>query len=67
MKFTEGALKYLVEKGYSPEYGARPLKRLIQTDIEDRLTDALLSGEVSGNNIVVSADSSGLKFQMNNA
>ena len=67
LKFTEGALKYLVEKGYSPEYGARPLKRLIQTDIEDKLTDALLSGEVSGNNIVVSADNGGLKFQMNNA
>lgn len=65
LKFTESALKYLVEKGASSEYGARPLKRLIQTDIEDSLTDALLSGEVTGKNIVVTTDGQGLKFQMN--
>ena len=65
LKFTEGALKYLVEKGASSEYGARPLKRLIQTDIEDQLTDALLSGEISGHNIVVTTGENGLKFQTN--
>ena len=63
LKFTEGALKYLVEKGYSAEYGARPLKRLIQTEIEDNLTDALLSGEIKNNNIVVSVQNDKLKFQ----
>ncbi len=66
LKFTESALKYLVEHGTSSEYGARPLKRLIQTEIEDRLTDALLSGEITGNKIVVSVSSTGLKFQMDN-
>lgn len=64
LKFTESALMYLVEKGTSPEYGARPLRRLIQTEIEDKLTDALLSGEIKSNNIVVSTDENGLKFQM---
>lgn len=64
LKFTESALMYLVEKGTSPEYGARPLRRLFQTEIEDRLTDALLSGEIKSKNIVVSTDDTGLKFQM---
>ncbi len=64
IKFTEGALKYLVEKGTSSEYGARPLKRLIQTDIEDELTDALLSGEIRNNNVVVTVQNDKLKFQM---
>lgn len=64
IKFTEGALKYLVEKGTSSEYGARPLKRLIQTDIEDELTDALLSGEIKNNNVVVTVQNDKLKFQM---
>ncbi len=64
LKFTESALMYLVDKGTSPEYGARPLRRLIQTEIEDRLTDALLSGEINSKNIIVSTDDGGLKFQM---
>lgn len=63
IKFTESALKYIVEKGTSAEYGARPLKRLIQNEIEDRLTDALLSGSVTGNNIVVSFDGNNLTFK----
>lgn len=62
LKFTESALKYLVDKGTSAEYGARPLKRLIQTDIEDQLTDALLSGELKDNNIIVSVQNDKLAF-----
>lgn len=64
LKFTESALNYLVDKGFSEEYGARPLRRLIQTDIEDKLTDALLSGEITGNNIIVSAQNGELCFKM---
>lgn len=66
LKFTESALRYIVENGTSREYGARPLKRLIQTEIEDKLTDALLSGEITSNNIVVAVSPAGLKFQMDN-
>lgn len=65
MRFSESALKYLVEKGTSYEYGARPLKRLIQTEIEDRLTDGLLSGEINDKNIIVSVNESGLVFKIN--
>ncbi|MBK5102051.1 MAG: hypothetical protein JJE15_13830, partial [Desulfobacteraceae bacterium] len=40
--------------GYDPEMGARPLKRVIQQQIEDNLSDALLSGEFNdGDNIIV--------------
>jgi len=62
LKFTESALKYIVEKGTSPEYGARPLKRLIQQEIEDKLTDALLSGELQSKNIVVNVANDQLVF-----
>jgi len=38
--------RHLVTIGYDPVYGARPLKRTVQKVLEDRLADALLSGEV---------------------
>ena len=37
-------IKFLVEKCYNPEYGARPIKRLIQTELEDPIAEAVLSG-----------------------
>jgi ATP-dependent Clp protease ATP-binding subunit ClpC len=42
---TEEARGWLAEKGYDPEYGARPLRRLIQNEVEDRLSDGILSGD----------------------
>ncbi len=42
---TEEARTWLAEKGYDPEYGARPLRRLIQNEVEDTLSDGILSGE----------------------
>ena len=51
---TPEALELLAELGYDPEMGARPLKRVIQQQIEDNLSDALLSGEFNdGDNIIV--------------
>jgi ATP-dependent Clp protease ATP-binding subunit ClpC len=43
MRVTDEAKKLLVEKGYSEEYGARPLRRVIQNQIEDPLSDAILA------------------------
>jgi ATP-dependent Clp protease ATP-binding subunit ClpC len=40
------AQAYLADQGYNPEMGARPLRRVIQTEVEDRLSEALLSGQV---------------------
>jgi len=50
---TDKALDLLSELGYDREYGARPLKRVIQNKIEDPLSDALLNGTFTDGDIVV--------------
>ncbi len=45
-KLTEGARTWLAKKGYSEEYGARPLARVIQKEIKDRLSDEILFGKL---------------------
>jgi ATP-dependent Clp protease ATP-binding subunit ClpC len=50
---TPAALDLLAEQGYDPEMGARPLKRVIQQKVEDRLSDALLSGDFEDGDTVV--------------
>ncbi|WP_448389987.1 ATP-dependent Clp protease ATP-binding subunit [Microbacterium aurum] len=57
------ARAWLAERGYDPLFGARPLRRLIQSEIQDRLAMALLSGGVHDGDVVrvdVAADGSGL-------
>ncbi|MGQ9904398.1 MAG: ATP-dependent Clp protease ATP-binding subunit [Anaerolineae bacterium] len=49
LEVTESAKSYLAEKGYDSEYGARPLRRLIQSEVEDVLSDGLLSGRFQDN------------------
>ncbi|MDX1992041.1 MAG: ATP-dependent Clp protease ATP-binding subunit, partial [bacterium] len=44
---TDAARAWLAEKGYDPEFGARPLRRLIQNEVEDALSDGILSGKFS--------------------
>jgi len=64
LKLTKSAKNFLVEKGYSPVYGARPLKRAIQTYLEDPLAEAILRGEfVEGDTIVCSAKKGKIKFR----
>ncbi|MGX1933913.1 ATP-dependent Clp protease ATP-binding subunit [Microbacterium resistens] len=60
---TPDARSWLAERGYDPVFGARPLRRLIQTEIQNRLATALLSGGVRDGDVVrvdVAADGSGL-------
>ncbi len=45
LELTDAGCEWLATNGYDPEYGARPLRRLIQNEIEDRLSDGILSGE----------------------
>jgi ATP-dependent Clp protease ATP-binding subunit ClpC len=45
MEITDAAKDYLGDKGYDPTYGARPLRRVIQDEIEDRLSEAILRGD----------------------
>lgn len=46
LKLTDAVKQYIVDKAYEPKYGARPLRRMIQTKLEDALADELLSGRV---------------------
>ena len=46
LDITDEALQWLVNKGYEPAYGARPLRRLVQTAIGDPLAKEILSGAV---------------------
>ncbi len=52
LRITENALKYLIEQGYNPEYGARPLRRLIEQQIEDRIVEEILNGNINKGDIV---------------
>ena len=54
---------YIVEKAYDPKYGARPLRRKIQNEIEDQLAEELLSGVVKrGTNVVVTIRKNAIAF-----
>ena len=46
LEITDTAKDWLVEKGYDPVFGARPLRRVIQDNVEDKLSDAILAGEL---------------------
>ncbi|MGT2666720.1 ATP-dependent Clp protease ATP-binding subunit [Streptococcus rifensis] len=52
VKIQPSALKRLAELGYDPEMGARPLRRAIQTALEDPLAEKLLSGELSSGHLL---------------
>ncbi|MET4782257.1 AAA family ATPase [Glaciihabitans sp. UYNi722] len=55
---TPDARSWLAERGYDPSYGARPLRRLMQHEIDDRLATALLSGDIrDGDTVMVDLDS----------
>jgi ATP-dependent Clp protease ATP-binding subunit ClpB len=57
------AREWLAEKGYDPAYGARPLKRVIQKELQDPLAEMILSGDVKdGEQVVISAGKQGLTF-----
>ena len=64
IKFTDKALDYIVNEAYDPAYGARPLKRFVQKDIETNLSKMILSNEVPENSTVV-LDSDGEKLIYN--
>lgn len=61
----EDAKEFLVEKGYDEKYGARPLRRTIQTQLEDMLAEEILSGHVKEQDTVsVSKGEEGLRFEV---
>jgi ATP-dependent Clp protease ATP-binding subunit ClpC len=60
MVVTEAAKAKLAEEGYDPHMGARPLRRVIQSRIEDKLSDEILSGKyVAGDTIILDVNDDG--------
>ncbi|MGN7252160.1 MULTISPECIES: ATP-dependent chaperone ClpB [unclassified Arthrobacter] len=53
LEVTEGARSWLAMSGFDPAYGARPLRRLVQREIGDRLAKAILAGEISDGDTVL--------------
>ncbi|MDQ0221961.1 ATP-dependent Clp protease ATP-binding subunit [Streptococcus moroccensis] len=65
VKIQPSALKRLAELGYDPEMGARPLRRAIQTVLEDPLAEKLLSGELSpGHLLKIGVKQQDIKFEI---
>ena len=65
LKFQASALKLLAQEGYDPEMGARPLRRTLQTQVEDKLSELLLTGELAtGQTLKVGVKGGQLKFEM---
>jgi ATP-dependent Clp protease ATP-binding subunit ClpB len=62
---TEKARTWLTDEGYDPAYGARPLRRLVQTAIGDPLARMLIGGAVlDGQHVVVDAENGGLALRV---
>ena len=63
IKLTDAAKELLAKKGYDPQYGARPLKRVIQSMVEDNFSEALLDGIIKAGNVaLVDADGDEIKI-----
>ncbi len=52
LEIDQSAKDFLIEKGYNPDFGARPLRRAIGTYIEDALSESILRGEFEGKNLL---------------
>ena len=63
LEITKDAAKVLVEHGFDPQYGARPLKRTLQRELINELAKHLLAGNyVKGDTVLIDADGAGLVF-----
>ena len=68
ISFDDTALGWLAQKGFDPTYGARPLRRVIQNEIESNLSKKILSGEISrGSKVGVSLKDNQLTFSATNS
>lgn len=65
LKWDESAVDYLSQKGYEPEFGARPLKRVIQQEVETQLSRKIVRGEIKqGDAITLKHGETGLYFDL---
>ncbi|RRQ82233.1 AAA family ATPase [Streptomyces griseofuscus] len=64
VEFTDAAVDWIAERGYQPEYGARPLRRTIQREVDNRLSRLLLNGTISeGGRVTVDVRDGHLDFR----
>ncbi|MFJ6071891.1 ATP-dependent Clp protease ATP-binding subunit [Streptomyces sp. NPDC093065] len=64
VEFTDAAVDWLAERGYQPEYGARPLRRTIQREVDNQLSRLLLDGRVAeGGRVTVDVEDGRLAFR----
>ncbi|MBQ7065054.1 MAG: AAA family ATPase, partial [Firmicutes bacterium] len=64
VELTEAAKDYIVDNGYDPVYGARPLKRFIQTHVENPIARIIIQGDLhEGDTLQVDADANGLQIR----
>ena len=65
LELDSSAISYLAEKGYNEEYGARPLRRLIQQELEDVLAEKIIRQDIEkGDKVLVKADKNGLLVEV---
>ena len=65
IEFVNGAKEWIGEKGYDPVYGARPLKRFLQKQVETRLARSIIEGDLAeGNKVRFSVDADSLKMEI---
>jgi ATP-dependent Clp protease ATP-binding subunit ClpA len=65
IELTDAARSWLAEKGYDPDFGARPLARVVQVELKDKIVDDLLFGElVKGGRVCVDRGDDGLTFDV---
>jgi ATP-dependent Clp protease ATP-binding subunit ClpB len=50
---TPEAIEYLAQKGFDPQYGARPVKRVIQREVLNQLSKEILAGKVTAESIIL--------------
>lgn len=65
LRYGEAVKNYIFEKGYDKKYGARPLRRAIQNEIEDKMAEEILVGNIkSGQTVRISVVKTGVKFKV---
>jgi len=67
LTLSEKAREFIAREGYDPVYGARPLKRFLQRELETRIARAIISGDImDGTGVVVEVKGSELIFETKN-
>jgi ATP-dependent Clp protease ATP-binding subunit ClpB len=63
LELTDAGRKFIADEAYDPAYGARPVKRYLQKNVETALASALIKGDVvDGDTVVIDTDGTGLTF-----